>query len=267
MASSYIGVSWRKDKNAWKVMGSHNGNTISLRNYATEMEAARKYDEWAMQIPGKPLNFPGSRPKRKIADLREKVYSTVRQNLIEDCKKEMAFKTAPEFLSFCDAFSGSKKGSSVTTSLGSGGFSAIDDDEVRWLQENGISFTANNEKAKRPPPRDRSKQPPRRRPLISSSSTASSLSSQPSTLESRRVQKAPLQKKRKRGGALNSECQMSAAPASHVSPSGTASDSTSLVACSPLLPSAWPWPRTRWLGAQSSRCWKLGYCRDWYCRN
>ena len=198
MASSYTGVSFHKGHNAWEVKACHGGKKFYLGYHATEMEAARKYDEWAMQIPGKPLNFPGSRPKRKIADLREKVYSTVRQNLIEDCKKEMAFKTAPEFLSFSDAFSGSKKGSSVTTSLGSGGFSAIDDDEVRWLQENGISFTANNEKAKRPPPRDRSKQPPRRRPLISSSSTASSLSSQPSTLESRRVQKAPLQKKRKR---------------------------------------------------------------------
>ena len=198
MASSYTGVSFHKGHNAWEVKACHGGKKFYLGYHATEMEAARKYDEWAMQIPGKPLNFPGSRPKRKIADLREKVYSTVRQNLIEDCKKEMAFKTAPEFLSFCDAFSGSKKGSSVTTSLGSGGFSAIDDDEVRWLQENGISFTANNEKAKRPPPRDRSKQPPRRRPLIPSSSTASSLSSQPSTLESRRVQKAPLQKKRKR---------------------------------------------------------------------
>ena len=155
MSSSYTGVRFSKgQKLSWRAEAYHGGKQISLGYHATEMEAARKYDEWAMQIPGKPLNFPGSRPKRKISDLREKVYSTVRQNLIEDCKKEMAFKTAPEFLSFSDAFSGSKKGSSVTTSLGSGGFSAIDDDEVRWLQENGISFTANNEKAKRPPPRD-----------------------------------------------------------------------------------------------------------------
>ena len=78
MASSYTGVSFNKGKNTWQVRGSHGGNTISLRYHATEMEAARKYDEWAMQIPGKPLNFPGSRPKRKIADLREKVHSTVR---------------------------------------------------------------------------------------------------------------------------------------------------------------------------------------------
>ena len=85
MSSSYTGVKFHKgSKNAWRAEANHGGKRISLGSHATEMEAARKYDEWAMQIPGKPLNFPGSRPKRKIADLREKVYSTVRQNLIED---------------------------------------------------------------------------------------------------------------------------------------------------------------------------------------
>ena len=60
---------------------------IHLKDHATEMEAAKAYDKWAMTIPGKELNFPSDAPKRQLSDLRKQVFQKVEDALVSSSLK------------------------------------------------------------------------------------------------------------------------------------------------------------------------------------
>ena len=64
--SDYVGVSWDQKAQKWQVKISIQGKKHHLGQFATEIEAAQKYDEEAA-LHGKTLNFPWAQGSTKDA--------------------------------------------------------------------------------------------------------------------------------------------------------------------------------------------------------
>lgn len=59
-SSSYLGVSWCRERNKWYCQIEHNYRNIHIGRFDSEEEAARAYDEVALRLRGEfaNLNFP-----------------------------------------------------------------------------------------------------------------------------------------------------------------------------------------------------------------
>lgn len=63
--SEYKGVVWSKKAQRWYALIHIQGKQSHLGSYASEEDAARRYDEAASPL-GKPLNFPAEGEKRAV---------------------------------------------------------------------------------------------------------------------------------------------------------------------------------------------------------
>lgn len=64
--SSYVGVSWRAARSKWQVYRTANGKVQHGGDFADELEAARRSDEFAKEIGSNGrLNFPNAESVRK----------------------------------------------------------------------------------------------------------------------------------------------------------------------------------------------------------
>ena len=72
--SKYVGVSWEKDRQKWKAQIDIRNNKKNLGRFDSEIQAEKKYDEYAKELD-KPLNFPNESnskaKKRKFSDLNK----------------------------------------------------------------------------------------------------------------------------------------------------------------------------------------------------
>jgi hypothetical protein len=71
-SSRFVGVSFKKLDNNWAGRINHNGKTISLGRFDSEVEAARAYDRAALKYHGEfaQLNFPLEDYKNEIEALK-----------------------------------------------------------------------------------------------------------------------------------------------------------------------------------------------------
>jgi hypothetical protein len=62
--SKYLGVSWNTERNKWVTKFNHDGRTLTIGRFSTEIEAARAYDTVIESYRGKEtvFNFPEEQP-------------------------------------------------------------------------------------------------------------------------------------------------------------------------------------------------------------